>query len=318
MLNQIDLSRSDLNLLVLFEVVMRHRNVGRAAAELNLSPSAVSHGLGRLRVLLNDPLFLKTPRGVVPTDRALALAPRIAEALENLGDIIAVAEPFDAATSTRRFRFGAGDAFLCEYGPALSAQLARQAPRIGISVLHIVPSFRQSVDEGAWDHVLNMLESRELDVALVPWLTCPARFATRPVGEGRLVVATRADHPYAHNPTLDTYCQSRHLVVSIRGDPVTATDAALARLGRRRDVIMTAPSFSSALFLAAESDLVVSLPDSLVTKLGARFGLVGTPFPFDAPPSTVAAVTTRAALKDNGVAWLTDLVCSVVLDTPKA
>jgi DNA-binding transcriptional LysR family regulator len=318
MLNQTDLSRADLNLLVLFDVVMRHRNVGRAAAELNLSPSAVSHGLSRLRLLLNDPLFLKTPRGVVPTDQALTLAPRIAEALENLGDILAIAEPFDPATSTRRFRFGAGDAFLCEHGPVMSAQLARQAPRIGISVLHIVPSFRQSVDEGAWDHVLKMLESRELDVALLPWLTCPPRFATRPVGEGRLVVATRADHPYARNPTLATYCECRHLVVSIRGDPVTATDAALAKLGRRRDVIMTAPSFSSALFLAAESDLAVSLPESLVAKLGARFGLVGTPFPFEAPPGTLVAVSTRAALKDKGVAWLTDLVCSAMLSAPKA
>ena len=63
MLNQIDLTRADLNLLVLFEVVLHERHVGRAAERLNLSPSAVSHGLGRLRRLLNDPLFLRTPKG---------------------------------------------------------------------------------------------------------------------------------------------------------------------------------------------------------------------------------------------------------------
>ena len=72
MLNEIDLSRADLNLLTLFEVVLRERHVGRAAARLNLSPSAVSHGLKRLRLLLNDPLFLRTPKGVVPTARATA------------------------------------------------------------------------------------------------------------------------------------------------------------------------------------------------------------------------------------------------------
>ena len=71
MLNEIDLSRADLNLLVLFEAVLEERHVGRAAERLNLSASAVSHGLGRLRRLLNDPLFLRTPKGVVPTARAI-------------------------------------------------------------------------------------------------------------------------------------------------------------------------------------------------------------------------------------------------------
>lgn len=310
MLNEIDLSRTDLNLLVLFETVLREQNVGRAASALNLSPSAVSHGLGRLRRLLNDPLFLRTPRGVIPTDRALDLAPRIAEVLQGVRGVLAGAAPFDPATSTRRFRLGVGDAFLCVYGPALAATLARAAPSLGVATLHIVPSFRQSPDEGAWDHVLAMLEARELDVAVLPWLTCPPRFAARPIAEDLLVAATRADHPFAQDPSPETYCRARHLVVSIRGDPVTATDAALAERGLRRDVCMTVPSFSSALFLAAESDLVVSLPKTLVDRHGPAFGLVGTPLPFPVPPGMVVAVTTRAALQDAGVAWLVGLVCS--------
>jgi hypothetical protein len=74
MLQEIDLSQIDLNLLVLFDVVMRERHVGRTAARMHLSPSAVSHGLARLRRVLHDPLFLKHPKGVVPTDRAGQLA----------------------------------------------------------------------------------------------------------------------------------------------------------------------------------------------------------------------------------------------------
>ncbi len=313
MLNQIDLSRTDLNLLVLFETVLAKGNVGLAAAALNLSPSAVSHGLGRLRRLLNDPLFLRTPRGVVPTDRALELEPRIAEILAGVRGVLAGSEPFDPATSTRGFRLGVGDAFLCVAGPALAAQLAATAPAVRMAVLHIVPSFRQSVDEGAWDHVLAMLESRELDVAILPWLTSPARFAARPVqsARDRLIAATRAGHPYAQDPTLDSYCRARHLVVSIRGDPVAATDATLTQLGRERQVVMTAPNFSSALFLAAESDLVVSLPESLVAAHGERFGLVATSLPFEVAQSNVVAVTTRAALQDSGVEWLVDLVCGI-------
>jgi DNA-binding transcriptional LysR family regulator len=314
MLNQIDLSRTDLNLLVLFETVLREGNVGRAASALNLSPSAVSHGLGRLRRLMNDPLFLRTTRGVIPTERALDLAPRIAEILLGVREVLAGAEPFDPSISTRRFRVGAGDAFLCVHGPSFAAALSEQAPTVATSVLHIVPSFRMSPDQGAWDHVLEMLETRELDMAILPWVTSPARFALRPVPEteDRLVAVTRADHPYALDPTLDTYCRARHLVVSIRGDPVAATDSVLAKLGRERRVAMTAPNFSSALFLAAESDLVVSLPQSLVDTHGARFGLVGTPLPFKVSTSNVVIVTTRAALQDAGVAWLVDLLCAVM------
>src|SRR3954447_5327487 len=109
MLNKIDLSRADLNLLVLFEVVLAERNVGRAAQRLNLTPSAVSHGLGRLRRLLNDPLFLRTPKGVVPTARAMALAGPVADLLARARNVLASAAPFDAATSTRRFVIGAPD-----------------------------------------------------------------------------------------------------------------------------------------------------------------------------------------------------------------
>jgi DNA-binding transcriptional LysR family regulator len=313
MLNQIDLSRTDLNLLVLFETVLREGHVGRAASALNLSPSAVSHGLGRVRRMLNDPLFLRTPRGVVPTDRALQLAPQIAEVLHGVRAVLQGSEPFAPATSTRQFRLGVGDAFLCTSGPALAARLAAEAPQVAVAVLHIVPSFRQSLDEGPWDHVLAMLESRELDLAILPWITSPARFATRPLpgSEDRLVAVTRADHPYARDPSVDSYCAARHLVVSVRGDPVVATDAALAELGRSRRVVMTAPNFTSALFLAAESDLVVSLPQSLVVAHGARFGLVATPLPFDVAPSNIVAVTPRAALQDAGVAWLVDLVASI-------
>lgn len=99
--------------------------------------------------------------------------------------------------------------------------------------------------------------------------------------------------------------------MSARGDPVVATDTSLAELGRARRVVMTAPNFTSALFLAAESDLAVSLPQSLARTHGARFGLVATPLPFEAPASNILAVTPRAALQDAGVAWLVELVAGL-------
>src|SRR6476620_5073778 len=120
MLNQVSLSRVDLNLLVLFHTVLEEGHVARAAGRLNLTPSAVSHALGRLRNLLNDPLFLRTPKGVVPTARALELGAPIAEILGRVGNVMALAVPFDPAPSGRRFVIGAPAAIM---GSALAPVL---------------------------------------------------------------------------------------------------------------------------------------------------------------------------------------------------
>src|SRR6266545_3007950 len=130
MLNGINLSRTDLNLLVLFEVVLEERHVGRAADRLNLSPSAVSHGLKRLRRLLNDPLFLRTPKGVVPTVRAAQLAEPVAEVLARVRNVIASAEAFDPAKSSRRFIVAAPDGVSSVILHPLLALLRSRAPGI--------------------------------------------------------------------------------------------------------------------------------------------------------------------------------------------
>src|ERR1700752_5034844 len=140
MLNEINLSRLDLNLLALFEVIFAERHVGRAAARLNLTPSAVSHGLGRLRRLLNDPLFLRTPKGVVPTARATELAAPIAEVRARARSFISTAAPFDPATSTRRFVIGAPDGISGVILRPLLAGLSRTAPRIDIGLRQMLPS----------------------------------------------------------------------------------------------------------------------------------------------------------------------------------
>src|SRR5688572_25178488 len=127
MLNEIDLSRADLNLLVVFEAVLAEGHVGRAAARLSLSPSAISHGLGRLRRLLHDPLFLRTPKGVVPTARATELAQPIADILARVRNVVASSEPFDPARSARRFTLGAADGISAVVLPPLLAALRQTA-----------------------------------------------------------------------------------------------------------------------------------------------------------------------------------------------
>src|SRR5262245_5314747 len=121
MLNESDLSRVDLNLLVLFEAVYEERHVARAARRLHLSPSAISHGLSRLRRLLHDPVFLKHPKGVVATARAEALAEPIGRVLAHARQVVASADPFDPRRSPRRFTIGAPDGIAAVALPAALA-----------------------------------------------------------------------------------------------------------------------------------------------------------------------------------------------------
>jgi DNA-binding transcriptional LysR family regulator len=305
MLNHTHLSRIDLNLLVLFTAVFEERHVGRAAERLNLTPSAVSHGLSRLRRLLNDPVFLRTPRGVVPTERADALAEPIADILTKVQVVVSASAPFDPATSQRRFVIGAPDAIATVVLLPLMADLKRTAPGIDIGVRQELPE-TQGAAGNPWELGLACLDTRTSDLAILPLSQMPARFASARLFDERFVIASRANHPFARKPNLDTFCAARHLVVSLTGDAHGFVDDALARHKRTRRVVLTVPSFSMALALLAELDLVAALPARLVAERGAAFGLVATDAPFATPlrSDPITVIATHAAMRDAGVSWL--------------
>lgn len=301
MLNEIDLSRADLNLLVLFGVVLEEGHVGRAAEKLNLSPSAVSHGIGRLRRLLNDPLFLRTPKGVVPTTRAVELAEPIADILARARRVIATAAPFDPATSRRRFVIGAPDAMATVLLPSLLAALGREAPGIDIGVSHLQFG----------DAALAALDARMVDVALTPTEGAPARFVERVLYREDFVVTMRPGHPYADDPTLERYCAMQHLVVSLTGDPYGNVDQTLAGRGLSRRVALTVPNFLLALAIVARTDLLAALPRRVATMHGAMFGVAFAEVPLPLLGLTpVRALAPRVALMDAGIAWLLDMLAA--------
>ncbi|MDP3703929.1 MAG: LysR family transcriptional regulator, partial [Candidatus Omnitrophota bacterium] len=241
MLNDIHLGHADLNLLPVFEAVLAERHVGKAAQRLHLTPSAVSHGLNRLRFLLNDPLFLRTPKGVAPTARAIELAEPIADILARVRRVVATAEPFDPARSERRFTIGAPDATAAALLPPLLQEIQRTAPRIDIGVRHVLR-----------DTAVAELDARLVDVVIVPLDELPARFVHKIIFEDDIVIVSRAGHPFAQAPTLDHYCSMKHLVVSTTGGPRAPIDDLLAREVRSRRVALTVPNFMLALALLAE------------------------------------------------------------------
>lgn len=299
-MNQIDLSRTDLNLLVLFDTVFRERHVGRAAARLHLSASAVSHGLGRLRRLLHDPLFLRHAKGVVPTERATMLADQVADILAQTRRLLAAAEPFDPSRSDRRFVIGSTDGIVSLVLPALFAEIRRRAPGIDLRVRHIMPTEAPAA-----------LDLRQVDIAVVPPLIeIPARFAVHDLYDDDFVIAMRAGHPLGPAPDLEAYCAALHLVLSPTGDAHGFVDTMLEKQGLRRRVALTVPNFMLGLAVVAETDLVAAMPRGQVAIHAARFDVATAPLPMPLGRFAVRAVTPRAAATDAGLAWLLGLLQS--------
>lgn len=297
MLRDVQLDRVDLNLFPVFEAVLAEGNVARAAARLHVTPSAVSHGLNRLRRQFNDPLFLKTPKGVVPTERALALADAIADVLARARRVVGTAEPFDPARSKRRFTLGAPDAIAAVMMPQLLKIVQREAPSIDMALRYVLR-----------DAAFAELDARSIDIAVIPIDDVPARFTSKVVFEDRFQIAARQGHPFADQPTLQRYCEMEHVIVSSAGETRAHVDNALASKGLSRRVAMTVPSFMLMLAVVAETDLIAALPKGLLDAHGARFGLVGIESPLPMRSFQLRAIAPKVALMDAGVEWLFGLL----------
>ncbi len=295
MLNEMDLSRIDLNLLVLFEAVMDERHVARAAGRLHVSPSAVSHGLGRLRELLRDPLFLRHPKGVVPTERATSLAAGIVDVLARARAVIGSAEPFDPRRTERTFRLAAPEAATAVLLPALLKRIRRTAPQVRLSYANLI---------GRFDAAYERLDQREIDVAVIPVGEVPARFAARDVVRRVLRSRHRVGHPLGTRPSLDRYCAMDHVIVSQSGELHGLVDRRLEAHAKTRRVVLAVPEFLLALIVVEQSDLVAALPKRFVETHARRFRVrtARPPLALDSDP--LRAVATRAALQDTGIAWL--------------
>lgn len=304
MLNEIDLSRVNLNLLTVFEAVLAEKSIGRAADRLALTPSAVSHSVARLRDLFGDPLFGRNPRGVTPTSLALTLAGPIAAILGEVRGVLASTRPFDSARSTRRFAIGAPDAVIAVILPPLLDILRAQAPGIGIRTQELLPVASDRTQGQAWRRAIADLDAGALDMAIIPSADIPVRFHAWTAYEDDFIIAGRSAWANGEALSMEAYCAAGHVLVSQGGAGEGFVDEVLAAHGRRREVAVTVPNFMLALALVADSDLVVAVPRSLFAKHGARFALAMREPPVELGRGALRVLSPKAAMADGGIAWL--------------
>ena len=282
-MNEIDLRRFDLNLLVVFEVLMMERNVTRAAGKLGRTQSAVSHALARLRGQLGDPLLLKRGRHMEPTATALAFLEQARPILGSLRRVLAPRQRFEPATASRVFRIAAPDFALALVTEVL-ASLRRDAPGVSIEWTGARPSMLLELAEG------------QLDGAIVPaGLRRPPGLIAEPIGALQWRCFARRGHPAFKRWNVRSWCRWPHVVVRVGDDLESPIDRAARAAGLTRSIAGWVPNFSVVAPVLARSDLIATLPALAMTNMVAPFGLTGRAVPFAIEP--IAHVLLWPALR---------------------
>ncbi|CAE6933510.1 LysR family transcriptional regulator [Pseudomonas marincola] len=290
-MNRNDLRRVDLNLLIVFETLMHERSVTRAAEKLFLGQPAISASLSRLRGLFDDPLFVRTGRSMEPTPRAQEIFSLLSPALDYISTAVSRASEFDPTTSTAVFRIGLSDDV--EFGllPPLIKRLRAEAP----GVVLVVRRTNYLLMPG-------MLSSGEISVGVCYTEDLPAN-AKRKVVRRSLPKLLRADS--VPGPlSLDDYCARPHALVSFAGDLSGFIDEELAKLDRKRRVVLAVPQFNALGPLLSGTDIVASVPDYTAAALTAAGGLRTEPLPFESKTFELHMAWRGAQDNDPAERWL--------------
>jgi DNA-binding transcriptional LysR family regulator len=291
-------SLMDLNLLVVLDVLLEEESVSRGAERLNMSVPAVSRALGRLRAALDDPLLVRSGRGLRPTAAAVDLKPRV----RTLIDQARALTRSDTVTEPRTFTIMAPSDVIAAAGAGLLARTAADEPaaRLRLMSTDHAADEAEAVRDGLADAVISVNAAKQTDLHSVGLVRAP------------LTAVARAGHDLATEPvTPERFARWPHVLTSRHGRLRSAADAALAGLGHPRTVACSVPDFGTALQLAAASDLVAIAPAALVTQLQATLGLVPIDAPLPLRPLRVSLLWHSRQHHDPAHQWLRSHITAI-------
>jgi len=287
-----DLSRIDLNLLVILDALLSEQHVTRAAERLHLSQPAVSHALARLRDVLGDPLLVRAGSTLVPTARALELVAPLAEALAQVQSLLAP-NTFDPATARRTFRVAMSDYGAAIILPGLIRTLRREAPGIDLQISH-------ASREGMLDGVLN----GDIDLAAGVFPEMPNELRSSVLFEERYVcLLDRRRLPADGVLDLPTYLSRPHVLLEMRGSGTPEIERALTALRERRRVAISLPHWSVAPQLISGTDLILTVSSRSVRDIDQQ-QLIVLPPPFEIAPFTFVLAWHKRRGGDQALNWL--------------
>jgi DNA-binding transcriptional LysR family regulator len=300
--------RIDLNLLVYLDVLLRERNVTRAANHLRLSQPAMSNGLRRLRDLFEDPLLVRTSEGMTPTERALELQPVIRDVLLTIDKAVQPQTDFHPAEDERVFRIMASDYAETTLFPEVLRRLREEAPGVTLDILTPSDVSFQDVEQGAVDMAINRFNSM------------PQSFHQKKLWTDDFICLLSVDNPILNNFTLETYLQAQHVWVSKTGfgigvgvnpDDVQRlgwVDEALARRQQKRRITVFTRHYQAAILLAEHNDLIATIPAKAARVKRNNPRVTSVPPPFDIPPLDLQMAWSPLLHHNHAHQWMRRLI----------
>ena len=288
----------DLNLLRVFLAIWDLRSLTAAGDRLGLTQPAVSHALRRLRNLFEDPLFVRTPTGMVPTDAAYRLYPPLAQAFSMINEAVQQLAKFDPATAQRVFRVSMSDMSEFYFLPPLAAMLDREARGIRIEVANVPV-----------ESVSAAMRAGEIDLALgyVPGLDAGCMSQTLFLDEH--VCVLRAGHPLRKaKPTREDLAALRYVYASTNATGHRMVEQWLDELNLKREVVLRLPHFVVAPEIVMHTDLAVIFPKSIAKRFNRGKAFRILPLPFSLPPIEIKVHSHTQFAADAGIAWLREAI----------
>jgi LysR family transcriptional activator of mexEF-oprN operon len=287
--NKIDIGNVDLNLFKVFEALFEEGGASRAAIRLNITQSAVSAALRRLRGVFSDVLFVRTGRGLAPTSRAKELKPIVSEALDRCRQSLAIASPGATTFRGRSISVGMSDDFEIALGRQLIETVARTAP--GLRII-----FRQTHSQIVSDALAN----QEMDLAVFAGAFAARGLRHQLIGEGSYACLMDGKEYRKPTLTLDEFVSRGHILVS-SGGVVGIVDEGLAALGRRRTVIASTTHFASLPHLLEGTEAVATIPRHAAAEIARLTGLALLSCPVELAPYPIALGWRSNSMRDTAV-----------------
>lgn len=300
-MNKTNLSGIDLNLLVVLAALLEERNVTAAAHALGRSQSAVSHALRRLRMLLNDPLFIRSAEGMAPTPAALSFKEELNDVLTRVENLLTGNREFEAGRSKRCFTIGFTDYTSFVFLPNLVAALDRTAPGVELVIKNT-----------SWTMGYEMLDKEEAEIIVGNFPAPPNSVTELELYRERFVCVMNPDHPAARGKlTRDSYQNSKHISVSLQGKMIGFLDRAIHKVGITRKSRAIIGHFTLAPYILLKTDSIATEPERIMLPMAKMLGLVAKKPPFEVEPMPIKMAWSRRYDGDEGHKWMRDLIRSL-------
>lgn len=298
-----DFNGIDLNLLAAFNALMNERNVTRASTQVGVSQPAMSAALSRLRKLTGDPLFLRSPDGLLPTPRARELAQPIALALRHIEDALVPKPGFTPADAVITMNLGLSDYPAFVLLPTLLQAVSAHAPGLSINV----HAFNDR------DHAVDLLDAGVIDAAIgVLPSHQDGRIMTRPILTDTFVTLIAHDHPAARRGMdMATYLALPHVLASPEGERHGLVDQALAQLGTQRTLALTLPQMFAVPAIIASSHMTATVLKRIALSSPTGRKLALFPPPVTLPEIVFHLIWHRRGNGNPAQEWFREMIGSV-------